>query len=68
MNDIWYRNKNNGVWGKPINLREVNTIENDVILGLYKNDLIILRNGSRLKRVLLKQVNLKKILELIIRN
>ena len=36
MNDIWYRNKNNGVWGKPINLREVNTIENDVILGLYK--------------------------------
>ena len=46
MNDIWYRNKNNGVWGKPINLREVNTIENDVILGLYKNDLIILRNGS----------------------
>ena len=46
MNDIWYRNKNNGVWGTPINLREVNTIENDVILGLYKNDLIILRNGS----------------------
>ena len=46
MNDIWYRNKSNGVWGTPINLREVNTIENDVILGLYKNDLIILRNGS----------------------
>ena len=46
MNDIWYRNKNNGVWGTPINLRELNTIENDVILGLYKNDLIILRNGS----------------------
>ena len=46
MNDIWYRNKNNEVWGTPINLREVNTIENDVILGLYKNDLIILRNGS----------------------
>jgi len=46
MNDIWYRIKNNGVWGTPINLREVNTIENDVILGLYKNDLIILRNGS----------------------
>ena len=46
MNDIWYRNKNNGVWGTPINLKEVNTIENDVILGLYKNDLIILRNGS----------------------
>ena len=45
MNDIWYRNKNNGVWGSPINLREVNTIENDVILGLYKNDLIIFRNG-----------------------
>ena len=46
MNDIWYRNKNNGVWGTPINLRELNTTENDVILGLYKNDLIILRNGS----------------------
>ena len=46
MNDIWYRNKSNGVWGTPINLIEVNTIENDVILGLYKNDLIILRNGS----------------------
>ncbi len=46
MNDIWYRNMNNGVWGTPINLRELNTIENDVILGLYKNDLIILRNGS----------------------
>lgn len=46
MNDIWYRNKNNGVWGTPINLKEVNTIENDVILGLYNNDLIILRNGS----------------------
>ena len=46
MNDIWYRNKSDGVWGTPINLKEVNTIENDVILGLYKNDLIILRNGS----------------------
>ena len=45
MNDVWIRIKNNGVWGLPINLREVNTIEDEVILGLGESDLIILRNG-----------------------
>lgn len=45
MNDVWIRIKNNGVWGLPINLTEVNTIEDEVILGLGESDLIILRNG-----------------------
>lgn len=45
MNDVWIRNKNNGVWGSPINLTEVNTIEDELILGLGESDLIILRSG-----------------------
>ena len=28
MNDVWYRNKNNNVWGSPINLSVVNTSDN----------------------------------------
>ena len=45
MNDIWFRNKNNGVWGSPVNLTEINTTDNDLILGLTKDNIIILRNG-----------------------
>ena len=45
MNDIWYRNKQNGVWGSPINLSIINSDDNEVILGLYNGSLIILRNN-----------------------
>ena len=45
MNDIWFRNKNNGVWGSPVNLIEINTTDNDLILGLIKDNIIILKNG-----------------------
>jgi outer membrane protein OmpA-like peptidoglycan-associated protein len=45
MNDVWIRNKINGVWGSPINLTEINTIEDELILGLGESDLIILRSG-----------------------
>ena len=31
MNDIWFRDKNNGVWGSPVNLTEINTTDNDLI-------------------------------------
>ena len=44
MNDIWYRNRNNGLWEPPINLTQVNTNENDIILGLNNDILIVLRN------------------------
>ena len=39
MNDVWIRNKINGVWGSPINLTEINTIEDELILGLGESDL-----------------------------
>ena len=45
MNDVWYRNKDNNVWGSPINLSVVNTSDNEVILGLYDGSLIILSNN-----------------------
>ena len=45
MNDVWYRNKDNNVWGYPINLSVVNTSDNEVIIGLYDGSLIILRNN-----------------------
>lgn len=45
MNDIWYRNKQNGVWGSPINLSIINSDDNEVILGLNNGSLIILRNN-----------------------
>ena len=32
MNDIWYRNKDNNVWGSPINLSVVNTSDNEVFI------------------------------------
>ena len=44
MNDIWYRNRNNGLWEPPINLTQVNTNQNDIILGLNNDILIVLRN------------------------
>jgi flagellar motor protein MotB len=46
MNDVWYRNKINNVWGSPINLSVVNTSDNEVIIGLYYGSLIILSNNS----------------------
>ena len=45
MNDIWYRNKDNNVWGSPINLSVVNTSDNEVLIGLYDGSLIILKNN-----------------------
>ena len=45
MNDVWYRNKDNNVWGSPINLSVVNTSDNEVIIGLYDGSLIILSNN-----------------------
>ena len=45
MNDVWYRIKNKGLWDMPVNINQVNTIENELILGLNNDILIILRNG-----------------------
>ena len=45
MNDVWYRNKDNNIWGSPINLSIVNTSDNEVIIGLNDWSLIILRNN-----------------------
>ena len=45
LNDVWYRNNNNGLWSFPINLSEINTIEDDIVLGLNNSNLIVLSNG-----------------------
>ena len=45
MNDVWYRIKDDNVWGSPINLSVVNTSDNEVIIGLYDGSLIILSNN-----------------------
>ena len=46
MNDVWFRNKKNNVWEFPVNLSEVNTVDNELLLGLIDDVLVILRNDT----------------------
>ncbi len=46
LNDLWIRKKINGYWTFPINIDQVNTPENDLLLGIDKIHLYILRNNK----------------------
>ena len=46
MNDIWLRNKIDGFWGLPVNLNEINTKENDLLLGVDDRYIYVLRSNN----------------------
>ena len=46
MNDIWLRNKIDGLWGLPVNLNEINTKENDLLLGVDEKYIYVLRSNN----------------------
>ena len=45
LNDIWIRLKNDNIWGNPINLSQINTNENDLLLGVDESFIYVLRNN-----------------------
>ena len=44
-NDIWIRLKNDNIWGNPINLSQINTNGNDLLLGVDESFIYVLRNN-----------------------
>ena len=45
QNDIWYSMNIDGEWKKPNNLSVVNTIGNDLLLGITNNKLVVFSDG-----------------------
>ena len=45
QNDVWYSINIDGGWQKPNNLSEVNTIGNDLLLGITNNKLVVFSDG-----------------------
>ena len=45
LNDIWIRLKNDNIWGNPINLSQINTNGNDLLLGVDESFIYVLRNN-----------------------
>ena len=45
LNDIWIRLKNDNIWGNPINLSQINTTGNDLLLGVDESFIYVLRNN-----------------------
>ena len=45
LNDIWIRLKNDNIWGNPINLSQINTKGNDLLLGVDESFIYVLRNN-----------------------
>ena len=46
MNDIWFRNKIDDFWVLPVNLNEINTKENDLLLGVDDRYIYVLRSNN----------------------
>ena len=46
LNDVWLRVKKDNIWEFPINLSEINTGDNDLLLGADKDYFYILRNNK----------------------
>ena len=46
LNDIWLRKKTENIWGIPININEINTSANDLLLGVDEEFLYVLTGNS----------------------
>ena len=44
-NDVWYSINLDGIWQKPNNLLVVNTIGNDLLLGITNNKIVVFSDG-----------------------
>ena len=44
-NDVWYSANISGKWQKPNNLNKVNSINNDILLGIEDDKLVVLTEG-----------------------
>ena len=46
LNDVWLKVKKDNIWEVPINLSEINTDDNDLLLGVDKDYFYILRDNK----------------------
>ena len=46
LNDVWLKVKKDNIWELPINLSEINTDDNDLLLGVDKDYFYILRDNK----------------------
>ena len=44
-NDVWYSISTSGTWQKPNNLNKVNSINNDILLGIEDDKLVVFTEG-----------------------
>ncbi len=58
LNDVWLRIKENNIWSFPINLSEINTNDNDLLLGVDNNYFYLLRDNKVLTFSFKKPFNL----------
>ena len=65
LNDIWIRLKNDNIWGNPINLSQINTKENDLLLGVDESFIYVLRNNYVFTYSLIEPYELISELEII---
>ena len=65
LNDIWIRLKNDNIWGNPINLSQINTNGNDLLLGVDESFIYVLRNNYVFTYSLIEPYELISELEII---
>ena len=65
LNDIWIRLKNDNIWGNPINLSQINTKGNDLLLGVDESFIYVLRNNYVFTYSLIEPYELISELEII---
>ncbi len=58
LNDVWLRVNENNIWSFPINLSEINTNDNDLLLGVDNNYFYLLRDNRVLTYSFKKPFNL----------
>ena len=46
LNDIWLRKKTDNIWGMSLNINEINTSANDLLLGVDEEFLYVLKGNS----------------------
>ena len=65
LNDIWIRLKNDNIWGNPINLSQINTNGNDLLLGVDESFIYVLRNNYVFTYSIIEPYDLISELEII---
>ena len=65
LNDIWIRLKNDNIWSDPTNLSQINTNDNDLLLGVDESYIYVLRNNHVFSYSIIEPYELISELEII---